>query len=119
MRSRLIANRNIDVVRFDRSRQLWTVQEIDVSCLFKPSQSYSSAFAYGLLENGFSAGDKLVVWLDEAQSAEIATAYLGAMKAGVSIVAYFSNSSHDVNKLAEVLKSTSARGLLFSPYATT
>ena len=41
------------------------------------------------------------------------------MKAGVSIVAYFSNGSNDVNKLAEVLKNTSARGLLFSPYATT
>ena len=40
------------------------------------------------------------------------------MKAGVSIITYFSDGSNDATKLAEVLASSSARGLLFSPYAS-
>lgn len=30
LRSRLLANRNLDVIRFDRTRQPWTVSELDV-----------------------------------------------------------------------------------------
>jgi len=34
-------------------------------------QRYSSAFAFGLVESGFSKGDKLLIWIDQTNSAEI------------------------------------------------
>lgn len=61
------------------------------------SQRYTSAFAFGLLENGFSSGDKLVLWADQTHSAEILVAQVnkfysklqvGASKAGVGIVTF-------------------------------
>lgn len=37
----------------------------------KEFDRYSSAFAYGLVESGFKVGDKLVLWIDQKNSAEI------------------------------------------------
>ena len=37
-------------------------------------QRYSSAFAFGLIENGFERGDKLLLWVDQTNSAEILVA---------------------------------------------
>jgi hypothetical protein len=37
-------------------------------------QRYSSAFAFGLIENGFERGDKLLLWADQTNSAEILVA---------------------------------------------
>lgn len=38
------------------------------------NQRYSSAFAFGLIENGFNRGDKLLLWVDQTNSAEILVA---------------------------------------------
>lgn len=54
----------------------------------KEFDRYSSAFAYGLVENGFREGDKLMLWVDQTNSAEILTATMGAAKAGVSVVTF-------------------------------
>ena len=40
----------------------------------KEFDRYSSAFAYGLVESGYTPGDKLVIWMDQTNSAEILTA---------------------------------------------
>ena len=73
------SNYMFDSVRFDSQRFNWTMKEFD---------RYSSAFAYGLVENGFREGDKLMLWVDQTNSAEILTATMGAAKAGVSVVTF-------------------------------
>jgi long-subunit acyl-CoA synthetase (AMP-forming) len=79
----------------------------------KEFDRYSSAFAFGLVENGYTPGDKLVIWMDQTNSAEILTAQMGAAKAGVSIVTFEEKNSKD--SLHEALRSSGARGILFSP----
>jgi len=37
----------------------------------KDFDRYSSAFAYGLVESGYRPGDKIMLWLDQNDSAEI------------------------------------------------
>ena len=80
------SNYMFDTVRFDAQRFNWTLKEFD---------RYSSAFAYGLVENGYSEGDKLVLWLDQTNSAEILVATMGAAKAGVTIVTFDEKNSED------------------------
>lgn len=93
-----------DSVRFDQQHFNWTLREFD---------RYSSAFAYGLVESGYSVGDKLVLWVDQDNSAEILVAQMGASKAGVSVVTFSEKDS--VDALHETLKDSGARGLMFSP----
>ena len=50
-----------DAVRFHNQRYNWSLQEFD---------RYSSAFAFGLLEAGFSKGDSLVFAGDQTCAAE-------------------------------------------------
>ena len=97
-----------DAVRFDQQHFNWTLKEFD---------RYSSAFAYGLVEQGYSVGDKLVLWVDQHNSAEILVAEMGASKAGVSIVTFSEKDNCDA--LHSVLKDSGARGLLFSPATQT
>ena len=47
---------------------------------------YSSAFAFGLIEAGFTPGDRLMLYCDQTHSAESLVSQMGAIKAGVSIV---------------------------------
>ena len=98
------SNHLFDAVRFDQQRFNWNMKEFD---------RYSSAFAYGLVESGYTPGDKLLIWMDQTNSAEILTAQMGAAKAGVSIVTFEEKNSKD--SLHEALRSSGARGLLFSP----
>ena len=49
------SNYMFDSVRFDSQRFNWTMKEFDRN---------SSAFAYGLVEAGFSVGDRLLLWVD-------------------------------------------------------
>jgi acyl-CoA synthetase (AMP-forming)/AMP-acid ligase II len=97
-------NHHYDAVRFGAQKFNWTLREFD---------KYSSAFAYGLVENGFSSGDKLLVWTDQTNSAELLVAQVGAIKAGVTIVAFDEKDNQDA--LNQALKTSGARGLLFSP----
>ena len=83
----------------------------------KEFDRYSSAFAYGLVENGYSSGDKLVLWLDQSNSAEILVAQMGAAKAGVTVVTFDEKNSHDA--LDQTLRDSGARGLFFSPGTST
>ena len=93
-----------DSVRFDQQHFNWTLREFD---------RYSSAFAYGLVESGYAVGDKLVLWVDQENSAEILVAQMGASKAGVSVVTF--SEKDNVDALHETLKDSGARGLMFSP----
>lgn len=93
-----------DSVRFDQQHFNWTMKEFDRN---------SSAFAYGLVEAGFSVGDKLLLWVDRDSSAEVLVAQMGAAKAGVTIVTF--NEKDNQDALATALNKSGARGLLFSP----
>lgn len=79
----------------------------------KEFDRYSSAFAFGLVENGYAPGDKLVLWLDLTNSAEILVAQMGAAKAGVAVVTFSEKDSQDA--LDHTLRESGARGLFFSP----
>jgi len=97
-------NYMFDAARFDSQHFNWNLKEFD---------RYSSAFAFALVESGFQTGDKLVVWVDQTNSAEVLVAQMGAAKAGVSIVTFAEKDSQD--SLHQTLKDSGARGLLFSP----
>ena len=66
-----------------------------------------------MIEAGFKPSDKLAVWLDSTNSAEAATAQVGAIKAGMSVVTFDEGDS--VSDVSSALKDSGARGLLFSP----
>ena len=55
------ANGNIDALRFNNQKLNWTLTEFD---------RHSSAFAFGLLEQGYQRGDALVLYADQGASAE-------------------------------------------------
>lgn len=79
-------NYMFDTVRFDAQRFNWNLKEFD---------RYSSAFAYGLVENGYTEGDKIVLWMDQTNSAEILVATMGAAKAGVTVVTFDEKDNQD------------------------
>lgn len=79
----------------------------------KEFDRYSSAFAYGLVESGYKEGDKLLMWVDSDNSAEILVSQMGAAKAGVTVVTFSEKENCDA--LHETLQSSGARGLIFSP----
>ena len=79
----------------------------------KEFDRYSSAFAYGLVESGYSSGDKLMIWMDQENSAEVLVSTMGASKAGVTVVTF--SEKEDCDSLHQALKDSGARGLLFSP----
>ena len=78
----------------------------------KEFDRYSSAFAFGLVEGGFSPGDKLLLWVDQDNSAEVLVSTMGASKAGVTVVTFSEKESCD--SLHQALQDSGARGLLFS-----
>lgn len=80
------SNYMFDSVRFDQQRFNWTMKEFD---------RYSSAFAFGLVESGYQPGDKLAIWMDQDNSAEILVSTMGASKAGVTIVTFSEKDSVD------------------------
>jgi len=98
------SNYMFDAVRFDQQRFNWTLKEFD---------RYSSAFAFGLVESGYSNGDKILLWLDQSNSAEVLTAQMGAAKAGVTVVTF--NEKNDIDALHQALRDSGARGIVFSP----
>ncbi|CAI2374061.1 unnamed protein product [Moneuplotes crassus] len=100
-------NEWIDVARFHSQNQNWTIKELD---------QHSAAFAYGLVERGYTPGDKLLLWVDEENAAEVAVAHLGAIKAGVSIVAVGQND--DAHHIGDTIFQSEANGILFSPHTS-
>ena len=98
-------NEWIDVARFHSQNQNWTIKELD---------QHTAAFAYGLVERGYTPGDKLMLWVDDEHSAEVAVAQIGALKAGVSIISVDSKDS--INHIGDTLDHSRAKGLLFSPH---
>lgn len=69
--------------------------------------------AFGLVEAGFERGDKIVMYIDQAAGAESLVLQMGAIKAGVSLVAFDEKESADA--LDHALRTTNAKGLFFSP----
>ena len=59
------SNYMFDAVRFDSQKMNWNLKEFD---------RYSSAFAFGLVESGFESGDKILLWMDQTNSAEVLVA---------------------------------------------
>lgn len=49
--------------------------------------------AFGLVEAGFQRGDKIVMYIDQSQGAESLVLQMGAIKAGVSLVAFHEKDS--------------------------
>lgn len=104
LKSAVAHNYLFDAVRFDRQKFNWNLKDFD---------RYSSAFAFGLVESGYTPGDKLLLWVDQTNSAEILVATMGAAKAGVTLVTH--NEKDDCDALHHSLKDSGARGLVFSP----
>lgn len=100
-------NRNewLDCVRFDAQKLNLTIKEFDV---------YSTAFAYGLVEQGFKPGDKVMLWIDAESSAEAACAQVGALKTGVSVVTV--DHKDEIHHVGDALESSGAKGLILSPH---
>jgi acyl-CoA synthetase (AMP-forming)/AMP-acid ligase II len=98
------SNYMVDAVRFDSQKFNWNLKDFD---------RYSSAFAFGLVESGYTPGDKVMVWMDQANSAEVLVAIMGAAKAGVTVVTH--NEKDNIDSLNQTLKDSGARGLVFSP----
>lgn len=67
----------------------------------------------GLIENGFSKGDKILLWVDQDHSAEVLAAQLGAAKAGVQVIVLSEKDSADA--FSSALKDSGASGLIVSP----
>ena len=68
-------NEHYDAVRFGAQKINWTLREFDVKLfLYKHSQRYSSAFAFGLVQSGFNKGDRLLMWVDQTNAAEVLVA---------------------------------------------
>ena len=65
------------------------------------------------MEAGYKEGDSLVFYTDSTSSAESLVAQVGSIKAGVQIVTFAEKDSADA--LDHALRSTNAKGLLFSP----
>ena len=76
-------------------------------------QRYSSAFAFGLLEAGFTPGDKLVLYADQTYTAESLVTQMGAIKAGVSVVTF--DEKDDCDALDHALATSKAKGVIISP----
>ena len=98
------SNYMMDAVRFDSQKFNWNLKDFD---------RYSSAFAYGLVESGYTPGDKVLVWMDQTNSAEVLASIMGAAKAGVTVVTY--NEKENIDALHQTLRDSGARGLVFSP----
>lgn len=81
--------------------------------MFTDFKRYSSAFAFGLLEAGYTEGDSIVLYADQNSSAEQLVAQMGAFKAGVSVVTFSEKDSIDA--FDHTLRSSKAKGLIISP----
>lgn len=51
--------------------------------------------AFGLVESGYQKGDKLCLWVDQTNSAEILVTQMGAIKAGVTLVTFSEKDNLD------------------------
>lgn len=65
------------------------------------------------MELGFQPGDRLALWVDSTNSAEIATAQVAALKIGVTLVLIDEEDS--IQDVSRTLTSSGAKGLIFSP----
>ncbi|CAK56794.1 unnamed protein product (macronuclear) [Paramecium tetraurelia] len=89
--------------RFENQNLTWTFGEFD---------THSSAFAYGLIEQGWKQGDKLLFLLGRSNTSEAAAAFVGAAKAGVTVIPFRSN---DQNEIENTIGVVNPKGIVFSP----
>ncbi|CAD8084707.1 unnamed protein product [Paramecium sonneborni] len=89
--------------RFENQNLTWTFGEFD---------THSSAFAYGLIEQGWKQGDKLLFLLGRSNTSETAAAFIGAAKAGVTVIPFRSN---DPNEIEQTIGTINPKGIVFSP----
>lgn len=82
-----------------------------VKWTFSDLNRYADAFAAGLTESNFHAGDKLTTWLP-AQSQELLVAQFAADKLGLLLVEV-DVALADGEALRDILNDTRAKGLLF------
>ncbi|KAL4467248.1 hypothetical protein ABPG72_010055 [Tetrahymena utriculariae] len=101
--AQLAINGNRNAIRYENQNRTWTFDELD---------AHTNAFAYGLTELGWKAGDKLLLWVEKNHTSEITTAQVGAAKAGVTLVPIYAHSAEELEK---ALNDTKAKGLLLSP----
>jgi acyl-CoA synthetase (AMP-forming)/AMP-acid ligase II len=69
--------------------------------------------AFGLIEAGFTPGDKLVLYCDPTNSAESVVTQMGAIKAGIAVVTFDEKDSAEA--FDHALATSKAKGLIFSP----
>jgi len=107
LKTSVVNNGEKDILRINNQRVNWSLKELD---------RYSSAFAFGLMEAGFSRGDSLVLWVDRASNAECIVSQIGAAKAGVTCVSFDERDSQDA--LDHALRTSGAKGLIYSANST-
>ncbi|CAD8078850.1 unnamed protein product [Paramecium sonneborni] len=89
--------------RFENQNLTWTFGEFD---------THSNALAYGLIEQGWKQGDKLLLMLGRSNTSEAATTFVGASKAGVITVPFRSNDPKEIEKTINLVN---PKGIVFSP----
>jgi hypothetical protein len=101
--AQLEKNEHKNAFRFENQNKTWTFKEVN---------EHSNAFANGLLELGFKAGDRVLFWLDSSNTSEIAMAQAGLARLGVSIV---TADIKDGKSLESSIKETDCKAVIFSP----
>lgn len=81
---------------------------------FKEMNQHSQAFALGLTELGYKPGDKVGIMIERSFPSEVVAAQVGCMKAGITMVPIKPQSEES---LAQNIKESGIKGLLFSPYS--
>jgi len=89
------------VIRFENQDQSWTWRDLEY---------HSNAFACGLIEQGFTSGDKLATWFDRHHVSETVVTQLGALKAGVVLCPVQDHTEQGVRSVL-----SGAKGCILSP----
>lgn len=97
------------IVRFEAQNSNWGLAEWE---------KFSNAWAYGLRELNFGPKSKVLTWLDENHTAELATVLLGSAKIGAQITSADSlmNSNKKEKSLERVLEEVKPDVFVFSPH---
>ncbi|KAM3135404.1 hypothetical protein pb186bvf_012423 [Paramecium bursaria] len=89
--------------RFENHNVTWTFNEFDIQ---------SDAFAYGLKDQGWQVGEKILFLLGRSNTTEAITAFVGAAKAGVISVPFRAN---DAKSIEQAINTVNPQGIVFSP----
>lgn len=95
------------VLRLEAQDSNWTLTEWE---------RYSNAWAYGLRELGVEKGARVLSWLDENHTGELASVLIGNAKAGVETLSAERLLAEGKRSIEQVVAETSPDVFIFSPH---